>query len=454
VTSGTAEIAGLLGDIAGTVYRIETGGSFLTGVDIDSRAQSPEGRRSLEQLVEATAGHVPIALASPGRGSSHHFYSVTSAFHGTEVVSPALLVVDPDWLLRECRTRPAPPGWSPTGARLDIYDFGVATVVVDWAPSGVLHGGLDAIQDAVSTLDAHTGRILAGICVEVTEVLQHAAQSHPLRRESWIGLRRDPGNDLLPSEGVLLWTWNHCRAVAPAGVGVGGVAEAIAGRICPNRPEVLQHRDHAYAAGVFASVTCSSPGAEPDAGTLSRAKALQDPWWTLFWGLDRVLLALLTDFDWEPRVAGARGVKARMLAIRDVSERVGLYRSRLESILVSSGARDIAAWRILATAWDLTFRVEVVDRKLGQLQAAYQYSVARLAEIRNVRVAIMVYVFTALSLVSAVVTTVQYAEAGVNSSLTVRLIVLGVSVLAAAAAVGASLWVRDSVVQARAGRDR
>jgi hypothetical protein len=143
-----------------------------------------------------------------------------------------------------------------------------------------------------------------------------------------------------------------------------------------------------------------------------------------------------------------------MLAIRDVSERVGLYRSRLESILVSSGARDIAAWRILATAWDLTFRVEVVDRKLGQLQAAYQYSVARLAEIRNVRVAIMVYVFTALSLVSAVVTTVQYAEAGVNSSLTVRLIVLGVSVLAAAAAVGASLWVRDSVVQARAGRDR
>jgi hypothetical protein len=130
------------------------------------------------------------------------------------------------------------------------------------------------------------------------------------------------------------------------------------------------------------------------------------------------------------------------VAIQDIAERTRLYRSRVDSVLVSSGARDIAVWQTLAKAWDLDFRIGTVDHKLELLQASYRTVVARLNQARNTRITLMVYLFTALSLVSNAVSVEQYSEGRINGSLTIRLLILTLCVLASMAAVVLTLRVR------------
>jgi hypothetical protein len=114
----------------------------------------------------------------------------------------------------------------------------------------------------------------------------------------------------------------------------------------------------------------------------------------------------------------------------------------VDSVLVSSGARDIAVWQTLAKAWDLDFRIGTVDHKLELLQASYRTVVARLNQARNTRITLMVYLFTALSLVSNAVSVEQYSEGRINGSLTIRLLILTLCVLASMAAVVLTLRVR------------
>jgi hypothetical protein len=290
------------------------------------------------------------------------------------------------------------------------------------------------------SVNSRAVELTAQVADDVVSVLGEVFANHPLLLIPHQPLE-EARSKQLPPAGEILWAWNHCRA-SSSGRGQAEAVRELARHLCPNDYEVLLHRDHAYAAGTFTSLTCSAAGYEADGGTLSRTAPLQDAWWTLFWMLDRMLLTLLVDLGQAAAVMPMRRLEEQAVAIRAIAERTSLYRTRVESMLVSSGARDIAVWDTLARAWDLDFRISTVDRKLELLQDSYRSVVARLNQARNTRITLMVYLFTALSLVSNAVSVEQYTEGRVNGSLTIRLTILTLCALASLAAVVLTLRIR------------
>ncbi|HEV7657099.1 MAG TPA: hypothetical protein VGP36_20535 [Mycobacteriales bacterium] len=419
------------------VWRIETGVAFLTGADVDPRAYRPEFHDRLAAIVSSTA--VPLSPATPKARPSQRFYTVDADDHGSEVISTALLRADPAWLAERCGDVTV-AGWTVADVRLDVLDFGVATAVLGWVPAEETRADIADLRTAVADLNESAPELTAGVAADVAAAVQEAFEGQELLLTPHDPLQEARAKQL-PRPGEILWAWNHCRASAPDRQ-QAVAARALASHLCPNDFEILQHRDHTYAAGVFTSVTCSALGCEADGMTLARTTPVQDAWWTLFWMLDRVLLALLIDLGRTTADLPMSRLAAQAVAIQDIAERTRLYRSRVDSVLVSSGARDIAVWQTLAKAWDLDFRIGTVDHKLELLQASYRTVVARLNQARNTRITLMVYLFTALSLVSNAVSVEQYSEGRINGSLTIRLLILTLCVLASMAAVVLTLRVR------------
>jgi hypothetical protein len=306
-------------------------------------------------------------------------------------------------------------------------------IVLNWVPVVDGVSSPEGLESVLDELNVASCKAVIDLARKIAVTCDVTLRDDPARLDLAHGL--DVSNvAVLPPVGDVLWLW-HMLLVSTSEKDHSRLARHLASVVCPNDSKLLEHRDHTLAAGVHASVACSLQGREGDARFLAKAPRLQDPWWTLFWRLDRVLLSLQLRLESSLDAHSPGELRKRADILFDVSSRVNLLRSRLDSFLVSSGARDIAAWQVLGDAWDLPYRVEVVDKKMVLLRQAYSEAVTQISSGRTARVNFMIYVFTAFSLVASVVAVVQFAQGAVDNRFLVRLTVVLFSVVAALLAV-------------------
>jgi hypothetical protein len=403
---------------------IETGVAFLTGVEAIASA-TPVSPEAL-----ASAGLRPLQITGPAEG---RYFRTTAADHGTNVIASAFATADPDSLAAALVSVDPVDGWVPAEASIVFHDFGVGTAWLTWESTRTS-----------SVLDEETGTHLDALGSASAELLEPLIRDAAARLAQCFPAAPSPEgvvallhsvHDSLPPYGKILWTWSHVRCSVPAAADHERAARTAAEVLCPNDFHVLRHRDHTYVAGVAVSVTCSHEERFSDGIALSRALPSQDAWWALIWALDRALLALQVKVDAGALHEPVRVLSDRARSLERVTSRIQLLRSRLDSILMNVGARELAAWETLATAWALETRVESVKRKLEFLQGTYQSVVDESSRRRSEQISIMIYLFTAVSVIASAVAVVQYAQGTPATDAVARLGVIVVCMLAAAAAV-------------------
>jgi hypothetical protein len=441
LTTMPVATSSLAGD-EGVLHRIYIGATFLTGVHVDMDALR---REHAARAIEGAHPRCDTSCAEPcnvvplqtqrrrGTTVDGTFFSISGADHGSEVIAHTLACVDPDWLLSRCDRDAAPPGWRLNSAQCDLHDFGVGMIVLSWDPIDASSTAVGDLPMTVDELDRASRQAIGQLGARIAAGFVGAMNRHPSHREE---LLPDvlPGG-IRPATGQVLWLWHLLCLSAAAPTDHTTIAEAVAGCVCPNGFELLRHRDHSFAAGVHASVTCSRRGKEEDAAFLARTPRLQDAWWTLFWRLDRELFELQLQLARRDRTSDLEELRGRADRLADLSAQLDLYRSRLDSMLVAGGARDRDAWNVLATAWDLPYLIDVVDRKMHLLRRAHTEVIEQTSRVRTARISFMIYIFAAISVVAGAVAIIEYSQGDVGVGLTVRLAVVAASVLAALVAV-------------------
>lgn len=417
---------------AADLLRIETGVSFLTGVEC-STPSSPDER---QRLVEH--GLVPMQGAQPGTSM---YFTTAVPDHGTEVVPSAFATVPEDALSAALASTTPIDGWQAVGVAVALHDFGLGTAVVTWEPRHG-HDVSEAVDVRVITSLAEATEPLLRPLLDTSMRGLRAALTRPPRHDGVVSLLRSVEQQL-PPFGQVLWVWSHLRLRSSASSQHRQVAEAVAAEVCPNDYKLLSHRDHTYATGVSVSVTCSAADSFDDGVALSRTLPRQDAWWALVWALDRALLALQQRVDDAILADSQSAMAARARQIHTVTAGIQLLRSRIDSILANAGARELAVWTCLSESWHLDRRVEMAQRKLTFLHDSYQSVVVEMSRRRADQVSFMVYVFTAVSVIASAVAVIQYAQGGISTGAGFRATVLAVCVLAACGAVLTSLRARE-----------
>ena len=414
------------------LLRIETGVSFLTGIECSTPC-SPE-----EQRLLVDHGLVPLQVAQ--RGTALYFTTAVPE-HGTEVVPSAFATVPKDAVDSALTSAPTIGGWDAVGVEIALHDFGLGTAVVTWEPRNG-HDITQASEVRVIASLAEATELLVRPLLETSMRGLRAALTRPPRRDGVVSLLRSVEHDL-PPFGQALWVWSHLRLSSPRSSQHRQVADDVAAEFCPNDYQLLSHRDHTYATGVSVSVTCSASDRFDDGVALSRILPRQDAWWALVWALDRALLAIQQRLDEAVLADSLSAMAARARQIHTVTAGIQLLRSRIDSILANAGARELAVWTCLSESWHLDRRVEIVQRKLAFLHDGYQNVVVEMSRRRADQVSFMVYVFTAVSVIASAVAVIQYAQGGISSGVGYRATVLAVCVLAACGAVLTSLRAKE-----------
>lgn len=436
-----------ISDEDGELLGVEVGATFFTGIEIDD-ASSVLGRvqeSAAERLSRCTS--VPFRPARPsGNETVDTYYAIDGDVHGSEVVPLVFASVEPAWLLSQLDVDGL-DGWVIVRAECDIHDFGVGMLVVTWAPTSDFDVEAEGLDVLLATLTAASSATLAGVVGTISAACQDTLCSDPRRMDLTHGLDISAG-EVLPTAGSILWLW-HLLLVSTAPGNQRVLATAVASAVCPNGFELVAHRDHAFAAGVHASVACSERNLEDDARYLWDAPRLKDAWWTMYWRLDRVLLGLQLHLKLTEASMSLQELERRATLLREVRSRVNLWRSRLDSILVASGARDNDAWQALGRAWRMDRHVEVVDRKMAVLDQSYSAAIDQIRAARSRRVDLMIYLFTAFSVVASVVAVAEYAQGSPDGRVAVRASIVLLSLVTAISALVLSLRARSSVARAR-----
>lgn len=393
-------------------------------------AESSAARR----LVDSSNVRFTLPKKSSPKGTK--FYALEEE-HGTEVIPGAFVNIDPTWLDAQCPQVKSAAGWMVQMMSCDIFDFGVASIVVRWVPEDDTAARATPEPQWLDLLTSATERLTTEAADVVAAACRTSLAQDPCRSDLLHGVDIDL-EEILPPVGAPLWLWHVLLMSSPAGRTLDTTLD-VARRLCPNSFELLEHRDHAFAGGVHVSVACSAAGSELDGEYLARVPRAMDPWWTLFWRLDRVLLALQLHLQLDGAAASPSGLQERASLLRDVGSRVALWQTRLDSILVAAGARDNDAWTTLATAWRFEERKSAVERKLSLLESEYADALARIESVKTSRVNLMIYLFTAFSVIASVVGVVEYAQGANDPRVAIRGLIVAIATFTAAAAVGLSL---------------
>jgi hypothetical protein len=318
----------------------------------------------------------------------------------------------------------------------------VGTLKANWS-SQRSDSQISSPSDLVDLLNTEMASRSAEVIIEINTSMRLALSQDqlatPALTEMVKGIRGGPLEDSRNLDTVL-WIWNHCRAEAAIGESLAAAGEELAQILCPNDYFLLRHRDHVYVAGVYTSVTVSRADCQQDGLALSTAIFQQDAWWALFWSLDRELLNLQLEIQND--LVGSlslKDLKLRIRVISEISNRVQMRQSRVDSVLVAAGARDLDAWNLLAEAWKFNFRTDVVQRKIQTLRDVYLSTLQELSQVRSFRISIMIYAFTALGVVASAVGLVEFTQGGSYGPLWARILVLFGSSSLATAIVGMSL---------------
>lgn len=418
------------------LYRIEITLSFLTGIELDPAVTLSTSRSAERSASLATAATVPFHARARQELANRRFYSQEDSDHGTEILPSSVASVDEQWLLETCGASTI-EGWDLVDARIDLHDFGVGSAQLAWEPPAAMPTlAGEAVVDLVSVLDTTSVELLESATVSVVSEFSGALASHAHTYDAEPGVTVTDSR-LIPEVGRILWASAHIRATTAGDHAQG--ARALAAVVCPNDFVTLTHRDHSYIAATSVCVTCSSEDARADAIVQGRVIHNQDAWWTLYWSLDRRLLAMQMDIASSVRTYSLRELDSRARTMASIHERMGLYASRIDSMLASSGARELAVWDNLADAWSLPYRRSCVDRKLVQLRQSYSAALAQIEQARAARVNALIFIFTAFGVVASAVGVAQFIEAKPNDSLAIRLAVLALCTAIALGAVSAAL---------------
>lgn len=417
---------------AAELLRIETGVTFLTGLECSTPC-SPEDQR---RLVEN--GLVPLQGSQPGTAL---YFTTSVPVHGTDVAPSAFATVSREAVDSALAAVPTTRGWEAVDVAIALHDFGLGTAVVTWLPRPGHDVSQETELDVSTALADATEGVVRPLLVTSMRGLRGALTSPP-RLDGVVSLLRSVEHEL-PPFGQALWVWTHLRLSSSTPSQHRAVADAVAAQVCPNDYQLLSHRDHTYATGVSVSVTCSASDRFDDGLALSRTLPRQDAWWALVWALDRALLALQQRVDDAIEADSLSAMAARARQIHTVTARVQLLRSRIDSILANAGARELAVWTCLSESWHLDRRVEIAQRKLAFLHDSYQSVVVETSRRRADQVSFMVYVFTAVSVIASALAVIQYAQGASASGPGYRVMVVAICVLAACGAVLTSLRAKE-----------
>lgn len=408
--------------------RLETGVAFLTGMEL-SGALTQEQRSAL-----AESGLDPVSKGGPVAGP---YFRADAIDHGTRVLPTGFAAPTERQIATLLASIPAIDGWEVASADVAVHDYGVATIVLTWLLHNSNITGIDDLKSVLPLINDATFTALQPLAADVVSRLDSALGNS----ESAAGIAGllDGVRDTVPRPGQLLWIWDHLVVEAPVGGDHTVVAVKVADALCPNDHGLLVHRDHTFAPGVGVSITCSAADLGHDGVALSRVLPQQDAWWTLMWALDRALLQLQDESHCGLRYASLEELAFRARQIASVTGRVRHLRTRVDSLLVSAGARELAAWHSLAEPWFLDVRANSVERKLDALAQSYRDVVEESKRRKADQIALMVYIFTAVSVVASVISVTQYAQGDQAGGLGVRLLILIVSIFAALGAVASTL---------------
>ncbi len=429
-------------DEDGELYAIEIGATFLTGIEIDEGKVS-RGRAagSAAQRLRACTD-VPFTSATAVQPDQGTYYAIDGHVHGSDVVPLKFAAVKSDWVLDQCDGH-RHDGWRIASAECDIHDFGVGMIVLTWVPTVEAQESSAGLDDLLAGLNRATSIAVEGIVERISAACQATLASDPCRVDLTHGFDVS-GSSMLPNTGSVLWLW-HLLLLTTSSGNQPDLASKVASSVCPNSFELVVHRDHCFAPGVHASVACSVRGQEADALYLLDAPRLKDAWWTMYWRLDRVLLGLQVHLQRNEQSTELSELVQRAQLLREVAGRVNLWRSRLDSILVASGARDNDAWQALGRAWKMDRHVEVVDRKIALLAETYAVAIEQIREARSRRVNLMIYLFTAFSVVASSVAVAEYAQGSTDGRPAVRLAIVLLALLTTGLAMGLSLGRRAAL---------
>lgn len=418
------------------LYRVEITLSFLTGIELDPASMLTPSQSDRRSSTLAAASGVPFYASKRQERADRRFYAIVDSEHGTEVLPSSVARVDSGWLLEKCAAGTT-EGWALVDAQMDLHDFGVGSAQLAWEPAAATSTTAGpAVVDLVALLDSAASTLLATATAAVVSAFADALGSAAASRDAELDVVLSDER-LVPSAGRILWASAHLRTTTTGDH--RRAAEALAQVVCPNDFRTLAHRDHSYVAATSVCVTCSYESARADAIVHGRVIQNQDAWWTLYWSLDRRLLALQMDISSRASSYTLKELEGRTRAMARIHERMGLYLSRIDSMLASAGARELAVWDNLAAAWTLPYRRRCVDRKLVQLRESYSSALAEIEQTRAARVNVMIFIFTAFGVVASAVAVAEFIEAKPNDSLAIRLAVFALCAAIALGSVSAAL---------------
>lgn len=408
--------------------------TFLTRVDLVASSDISTGSVRQQLKPDETPGSVPLRFAVGDEARNRRLFNLIDADQGFDPFPKALAIVEESWLLEQFSDLGEGCSWSLVGAEVQMHDFGIATMRLRWCPPVVPSAYSEAgLNSALEHVDTHSWKIFQGATQVLTEAL---ATSLPDVAPAVLADDHDElTKSLFPHVGVALWSSLHISVAAMAGT-EADVARAVARSVGPYDHTILEHRGHAYAMGVSRCVTISSPELAPKEIVLRRAMQQQDAWWTLYWALDRILQRTLNTKHNRAKDAVAIDVARELDEISALSRRMAAYSSRVESMLVATGARDLKVWKLLSEHWELEFRKSSVEHKLRDLRLDLADVISVAEQQRANRINRLVLLFTAFGVVASSISVTEYINNSETGSLAIRLALLFGCIAVALASVG------------------
>ena len=397
-------------------------GAFLTDFSVERPLNEYQSRRDeicRELTSRAKDGWSSGPSASGGTYSSGGGFSdalplVVCQRAGEDLLDTAqgelrsLTSGDDDWnsLLTE--------GWSIElrGARIDVYDFGVAVLSLNADVTAPATLALKDVASVVKRLvwlrpDGRTGRLpslsalashLAQNTVrQLSTALSAIAERSPM--SSAFPLASDlelPGSDR--SElGRLLWLHPVTQLSVPGTAPLEGPAEELAAAF----HETIAVENALFVPGVGSSAVVSRGERNGTAAVL----ALVERHWAIFafyMAMDRKLLLMLDSLRWR--------TPQRLSSLETEAQRVfecygGVLhvRARIDSELASLGGDEQAIWNKIASVQNLESLVGGVDRKISLLQSIAERRVQEATIGSNRRTTRILSSLTALTIVTVTV---------------------------------------------------
>lgn len=312
--------------------------------------------------------------------------------------------------------------WRLSDPVIEVFDFGVGVIRVrcDFVPPGATDD--ETVRAKIELLSRTNGQGDAGIytpiaraledlshatCERLAEEISHTA-AHARDRQWLKPMVAALGTPDPSRAGRRSYRWGELLWLHPVFVVSPTQREGIEELQRLARPfrsdffRAVHVRSSLFVPGVDASVVVSERN-NPIRQLLLQMITLHWAYYALFMEIDRGLLATIDHERWQAKRSLSR-LETDASGMFRVHMRVGIARSRLDSILMDIGGGGLALWEAIAESVRFDALVTGVDNKVQLLQDLAANRVQQAAVVRARRVGNVLGALSALTLVTVAAT--------------------------------------------------